>query len=274
MLSLSFRQTAMLILIFVVACGGFILLDQQNRLDAAKGPAGNLIDPFVRLFNRAAERVGSIGADSSGEANDELVEVKAERDKLLAENARLKQLEREVEQLRSQLEFRQVHPELQVITASVLSRDPNSTHQILVIDRGSNDGIQKGMAVISPNFYVGQITQVDPDRSQVTLSIDASAQIGGMLQRNGADGVVHGEWQSGGQMSLRHLAPQTEVSEGDLVVTSSRTTMIPEGLVIGQVYDIDRDIQADTLTLGVSPLVDAASLTAVSVILGTDSPTP
>jgi rod shape-determining protein MreC len=69
---------------------------------------------------------------------------------------------------------------LQAIPATVISRDPEGIQRFLVIDRGSNDGIEEGMAVVSPDFFVGQIMDVEPNRSRIILSIDVSYQIGGV----------------------------------------------------------------------------------------------
>ncbi len=69
-------------------------------------------------------------------------------------------------------------------------------------------------------------------------------------------------------MQMEHLDPSTQVAEGDMVVTSGRTAMVPEGLVIGKVYHIDRNVQADSLTLQVVPMIDPTRLQSVMVILG------
>ena len=81
---------------------------------------------------------------------------------MLAENARLKDLQGQVNELQKQLDFKQSQPNLTVVAASIIGQDPNGTKRILVINRGSNDGVQTGMAVISPDFFIGQVTDVSP----------------------------------------------------------------------------------------------------------------
>ncbi len=269
MLPLTVRQTAALVAAFVILSAGLITLDHQQKLDLVKRPLNALTQPVVRLFSLAEHRIVSIGAPSDPEVASRLASLTAERDRLLAENARLKQVEQEVTQLRQQLGFKTAHPDLKTIPAAVLGRDPESMQRFLVIDRGSNDGIQRGMAVVSPDFFVGQVTDVEPDRARVVLSIDVSYQVGGILQNDShAEGVVYGRWQDGGRLQMRHLDSGVQVADGDMVVTSSRTALVPEGLVIGKVYHIERNVQADALTLDLVPMIDPTRLQTVTVILG------
>jgi rod shape-determining protein MreC len=270
--SLTSRQTAVLIAIFVFVSVGFISLDRQDQLDTLKNPLTALSRPVIHLFSNAGGRAATIGSQSDSPIAAELAALTAERDRLLAENARLKALQQELNQLRQQLGFLEAHPGLKAIPATIVSRDPEGLQRFLVIDRGSNDGITEGMAVVSPDFFVGQVMDVEPSRSRIILSIDVSYQVGAVVQgESHAEGVVFGRWQEGGRLQMRHLDPATQVAEGDLVVTSGRTAMVPEGLVIGKVYHIERDIQAESLSLELAPLVDFAKLQSVMVIVADGS---
>lgn len=267
MISLSTRQTILLVVIFVITSIALIALDQQHHLDAARTPAQALIHPFESAMSSAGHAIRGIGQHSPTSVEQQLQQVTAERNQLLAENARLKDLQQQVNELQKQLDFKQSHPGLTVVTASVVGQDPNGIKRIFVINRGSNDGIQTGMAVISPDFFVGQITQVSPDQAQVTLAIDSSSRVGAMLESNNASGILFGQWQAGGQMELKYLDPSTKVSDGDVVVTSGRTERVPKGLVVGKVSDIHLDVAAAELNVDVTPLINLNSLRTVSVIL-------
>jgi rod shape-determining protein MreC len=270
-ISLSTRQTIILIVIFLITSISLIALDQQHRLDAARSPAEALVHPFEAAMNEAGDSIRGLTHRSSSTTQQQLQQVTAERDRLLAENARLKDLQEQVAELQKQLDFKQSRPGLTVVTASLVGQDPNGTKRIFVIDRGSNDGIQTGMAVISPDFFVGQVTDVSPDRARVTLDIDSASQVGAMLESNNADGVLFGQWQSGGQMVLKYLDPASPVNIGDVVVTSGRTERVPKGLVVGKVSAIHRNVQSAELNVDVQPLIDFNSLQSVMVILSDGS---
>jgi rod shape-determining protein MreC len=270
-ISLSTRQTIVLIAIFLITSVMLIGLDQGHRLDSAKSPAEALIHPFAAAMSHAGKSLRALGHGSSSSTEKQLQEVTAERDRLLAENARLKDLQAQVTELQKQLDFKQSHPGLTVVTASVVGQDPNGTKRIFVVNRGSNDGVQAGMAVISPDFFVGQITDVSPDQARVTLDIDVASRVGAMLQTNNANGVLFGEWQAGGQMQLKYLDPSVTVSVGDVVVTDGRTLHVPKGLVVGKVSDIHRNVQAAELNVDVAPLVNFNSMQTVMVVLSDGS---
>ena len=271
MISLTTRQTIILIAVFLITSISLIALDQQHHLDAARSPAETLIRPFERAMSQAGRSIRGLGNRSPSATEQQLQQVTAERDKLLAENARLNGLQAQINDLQKQLDFKQSNPGLTVLTSSVVGQDPNGTTRSMVINRGSNDGVKIGMAVISPNFFVGQVTNVSPDQAKVTMATDSSSQVGAMLQSNGANGVLFGEWQSGGQMQLKYLDPSTTVTEGEVVVTSSRTARVPQGLVVGKVSAIHRNVQSDELNVDVVPLIDFNNLQSVMVILSDGS---
>ena len=81
-----------------------------------------------------------------------------------------------------------------------------------------------------------------------------------MLQSNGANGVLFGQWQAGGRMQLKYLDPSVQVNVGDVVVTNGRTLHVPKGLVVGKVSAIHRNVQSDELNVDVAPLIDFNSL--------------
>lgn len=270
MLSVNFRQTIVLIFLLVVVSTGLIVLDSRDRLDWLRSPAGQLFSPIVWVFNQVGSGAGSIGSSHPDGIEAELNAVTQERDQLLAENAELRLLEDEVAQLRNQLEFQETFPDLEPVPANVISEDPSGVDRILIIDKGRDSGIRTGMAVVSPEFFVGQVTSLDDNRARVTLILDASAQIGGMLQDSGAEGIVYGRWQAGGLIEMRHIDADAEVEEGELVVTSGRTARVPPGLIIGQVSEVELDVQADTQTVHLTPVLDFRALQSVTVILSDD----
>jgi rod shape-determining protein MreC len=270
-ISLTVRQTVILIVVFLITCVGLIALDQQHHLDGAKSPAEQIVQPFEAAMSRAGNAIHRLGSGPSSDAQLQLQQVSAERNALLAENARLTNLQQQVAELQKQLGFKQSRPELKVVSGNVIGQDPNGTTRTLVIDQGSNEGIEMGMAVISPDFLVGQVTDVSADSARVTLAIDSSSHLGAMLQSNNAAGVIFGEWQAGGQMQLRYLDPATEVKEGDVVVTSGQTARVPKGLVVGKVASISRNVQAAELNVNVTPLINFNTMQSVMVITGDGS---
>ncbi|MEZ4523959.1 MAG: rod shape-determining protein MreC [Thermomicrobiales bacterium] len=265
------RQVIYLVASLIALSILLMVLDGRDMLDPVKGLAGGLVTPVSRALTDAGSGVNSSG-NGDGEIAQQLEDVTQERDQLMAENARLRELVVEIDQLRSQLGFQQAHPELTAVTAGVIGRDPEGIEKVIVIDRGSNDGIEVGMPVVSPDFLVGEVTEVDQNRSRVMLMIDAGFQTGARLQVSRGTGIVYGLWQAGGRAEMRHIPIDTEVNPDEVIVTSGRSLMIPEGLIIGKILEIHRDELGSEITLSVLPLVDFDSLETVTVITGEQEP--
>jgi rod shape-determining protein MreC len=257
----------MLVVLFVVSSFTFITLDNNRALDPLKSGLHDSLMPAADVFDRVGR-----GGESDSDIARELERVRVERDALLAENANLKAINAEVNQLRDQLEVQDQHPEWKMLSARVVGTDPSNQQKFLIIDKGSKDGIQKGMAVTSPYYYVGQVVIVEEHQARVMLTIDMSHKVGAKLSEAGAEGVAYGMWQRGGRMELRHVDRDARPREGEVVLTASssdvKTAKVPGGLVIGKVEgEPVLDNQTDSLTIQVLPVADFDNLKVVSVIL-------
>ncbi|HEX5164154.1 MAG TPA: rod shape-determining protein MreC [Thermomicrobiales bacterium] len=267
--SLPFRRSTLVLLAGLVLLALFLmLLDSRNQLDGPKSLVVTIVSPIGETLTDLGDQVSNIGEGGNENLRQQLADVTEERDQLLHENAQLREQGREVEQLRDLLEFRQANPQLALVTAEVVSRDPGSREQYVIINQGSNAGIEVGMPVLSPHFLVGQVTEVEPDRARVLLIIDSSFQTGARIQGLDAEGIVYGRWQFGERVVMRHLPVDVQVSTDALVVTSGKTDRVPPGLVIGKVMKVDRDEVENETTLDILPLVDFAELSSVTVITG------
>lgn len=269
-MTITFRRNAVLIAVLVIISLLLILLDGRNKLDSPKGLLTGVITPVGQGLTHLGERIADL-READSDLGKQLQQVTAERDVLLAENAKLRVQAEEVEQLREQLGFQDARPELTLLSADVVLRDPQGREKFIVINRGSNDGVQMGMAVVSPNYLVGQVIDVEPDRARVLLVIDSGFQTGARLQLSGQEGVVYGRWQSGGRVIMKHIPVETQVvagDEGELVITSGKTARIPEGLIIGKVIGVKKDELRNETEAEVLPIVDFDNLQSVTVIIG------
>lgn len=263
----SARHTVMLVVLFVVSSFTFITLDNNRTLDPLKSGLHDSLQPVTDAFDRIGR-----GGESDSELAKELERVKAERDALLAENANLKVTAAEVEQLRELLNVKQEHEDWQLISARVVGADPSNQQKFIIIDKGSKDGIQKGMAVTDPNVYVGQVVLVEEHQSRVLLATDMSHRVGANLSKTGGDGVAYGMWQLGGRMEMRHIDRDSKPEDQEFVITASssdvKTARVPGGLIIGKVEgEASLDNQTDMLTVKVLPMANFDNLKVVAVIL-------
>ncbi|HEX5126809.1 MAG TPA: rod shape-determining protein MreC [Rhodocyclaceae bacterium] len=151
---------------------------------------------------------------------------------------RMSQLQQENVQLRGLLDMRARVP-VKAIAAEVLftARDPFSRKVIL--DKGSNQGVEAGLAVVDPAGVIGQVTRIFPLHAEVTLLSDKDQAIPVVVERSGLRAVMFGT--GNGLMELRYLAANADVQPGDRILTSGLDGVFVSGLPVATVIRTTRD---------------------------------
>ena len=121
-------------------------------------------------------------------------------------------------------------------------RDPFN-HKI-TLNKGSQHHIQLGQAVIDDKGIVGQITQLYPWSSEVTLLTDRDHSVPVQVVRNSLRSVVSGTGKNN-QLELRYLSVNTDIQQGDQLVTSGIGGVYPPGIPVATVLRIERDPTGD-----------------------------
>lgn len=194
-----------------------------------------------------------------------LDELTTERNDLVRENARLRSLEQENQEMRELLEV-QERSRFTLVAAQVIGKSPEVDTQTLILDRGNEDGIAKGMPVIaSDGFLLGKIERVTARTAVVVLVSDSSSRVAStILNTERTLGFVEGGRGLG--MSFR-LIPQHElIAPGDTVITSGLEHGIPRGLILGRVGRVSREPQEPFQTATVTQIVNPERRQIVAVI--------
>jgi rod shape-determining protein MreC len=266
------RSTVLIILIMISLVG--IALDQNEDLQ----PIADLVLRFVvpiqgkltALANNLSDltQTASVQLDDLKDLRRRNEELQRLADSLMIENVRLKEIEAENEKLRRLLSFTQANPthsyKAAEVKGRVIGHDPSNFLSYLTIDLGAQQGIEKGMPVVTERGLVGRITDVGSNWAKVMLIIDPSSSVNALVQSSRATGVVEG--QIGGSLVMKYIPQGETVNVNDLVLTSGLGGNFPKKLIIGQVTSVhQRDIemfqQAD-----IRPTVDFNKLEVVLVV--------
>jgi rod shape-determining protein MreC len=151
----------------------------------------------------------------------------------------LRALEAENAQLRKLLETAQ-RLESSAIMAEIVHVPRDPFNRKVILDKGSQSGIQPGQIVVDDVGVVGQITRNYPWLSEVTLITDKDHSVPVQVIRNGLRSVVSGTGKDG-MLELRYLAVNTDIQEGDTLVTSGIDGVYPPGLPVAVVSKIERN---------------------------------
>lgn len=168
-------------------------------------------------------------------------------EQVVLESAKLRELTYRVQELESQnANLRQTIQlpsvlNMSPVWAQVIGRSADSWWQQVLISKGAKDGIKVGSIVTGAGGLAGRVTEVSAHGSRVLLISDPSSQVGTALTRSRALGILRGQSQSTGVMEFMDRDPDAKV--GDIVTTSSFSTLFPEGIPIGKIHSIDLNHQ-------------------------------
>lgn len=175
----------------------------------------------------------------------------------------LEELKAENQILKKQLGFKEVIKERDLIPSKIISREPTTFLDSMVIDKGEKDGISKGLAVVSDGALVGRISEVFDRESKVTLITSKDSIIQAMMQKSRVMGILKGGLSG---MTLENIPQDVEVFEHEAVITSGLGGGIDQGILIGEISG-QRSSKAEIYkVLNVQPTVDFSKLEIVFVI--------
>jgi rod shape-determining protein MreC len=170
----------------------------------------------------------------------------------------------EVQVLSALLDYRRIHLEHETLAAKVIAYDTNPFLRYVIIDRGSDDGLRRGMPVITHQGLVGRVAAVTGNAARVQLITDPASSINVRLKPSEADAMLTGSIT--GEISLGMILQNATVKVGDLVLTSSLGGNYPANLLIGQVASTARREGDLFQTASVQPIIDYDQLQVVLVI--------
>ncbi|KUH56940.1 rod shape-determining protein MreC [Megasphaera sp. DJF_B143] len=258
-----------LVLFIIIAVVGWAWR-QRDSLPFITKPLQIVAAPFEYGASRIMDTLSStfhivdislknrIEWESLEKENAELKERSVDYDEILAENKRYREL----------LDFKAAHRQFNVRAGSVISRDYGTWSNTIVIDIGSEDGIEENMAVVTPAGVVGFISDVYPHSSRVQLLTDPRTSIGAIVQRpeSRVSSVVRGNGNVPTEPQFVNIAKDADILEGDTLVTSGFGSIYPKGLYIGTIVSIHQDDNDFVKYAVIRPGVDFSKLEEVFVI--------
>lgn len=195
-------------------------------------------------------------------------ELEALNNKLMVDNVRLREVERENELLRQLLNYTRSNPQFSYQTTTVIGRsigvDPTNLLYFVYVDVGARDGIAENMPVITDRGLVGRVTAVGPNSAQVLMLIDPASAVNALIQNSRVTGLVRGNIE--GTLTMERIPQNEKVNPGDIVLTSGLGGNFPDKLVIGQVTEVLKRDQDMFQTARIRPTVDFGKLETMLIV--------
>jgi rod shape-determining protein MreC len=185
-----------------------------------------------------------------------------EIDRLKVDNAIASELLLENDQLREILNFKNAqHPSS--IAVKVIGKELSPASSTVTINKGSDHGIQKDMAVITASGVAGKIQSVSSGTAKVILLTDPGTTLAVRVQRNREEGLLEGKLIN---CALKYVSYYADIQKGDLLVTSGLDGIYPPGLAVGTVVHVAKHEATAFQTIIAEPAVKFSRLEEALVL--------
>lgn len=274
-----YRNLLVLLLLLVIQIIGLAM--QVRRSPAGRNiydPADNSGVRLIRLWANAlvspperAVQDSKSGAGGIWENYFDLRHVRQQNkdlqatvDRLRLEQAALLEDARQGQRLQALLNFQQKYL-YQTTPAQVIGTSGTDQSQVFYLDKGSDDGIRRDMAVITPEGIVGKVREVFAHTSQVLAINDQSSGAGVILEKTRIRGILRGN--AAGQPQIVGILVDQRIQPGENVLTAGGDQIFPRGLPVGVVDKVVRDPDRDGfIDVIVKPAANLNKLDEVLVI--------
>ncbi|ENQ3077941.1 rod shape-determining protein MreC [Bacillus multifaciens] len=256
-------------IILLVALIGISLKERKN-LTWPEQFVKDTVGVVERVFQKPANYVAGFfeNVEDVKRTYEENKELKAKLDKYAELSVKVKELEKTNEELRDILGKKDTLSDFKPIQATVIARNPDKWNDLIGIDKGAQQGIQKDAAVITSKGLIGKVKSVSQFTSTVELisSLNRTNRISAVVRGDSnVFGLIEGYDKEKQQLVFTKIPSGVKVEKDQTVVTSGLGGVFPDGLVIGQIVEVTADEYGLTQTAYIKPAADLSDVSNVMV---------
>ncbi len=233
-----------------------------------------VVSPLQKLFAYVSDGI------------DGFTDYFTEYDRLVEENEELREMVQlmrdeihsaeELEQMNSwlfgYLELKKEHTDFTFEPAKVTGTGSGNYKTVLTLDCGTSKGVDEGMALVTPQGIVGHIVEAGASWSKAVTLLESGSAVGAVIERTGETGLIEGDFSlaSDGMCKMTYLSADSDVAEGDRVLTTGTGSVYPGGLVIGYVASVETDPLNRTKIAYINAAADLTDLKNSNLMVITD----
>ena len=273
------RRTWALLFVFVsVFCIIFFAAQGRFQTPVLGKTAGTIAAPFQKAVSWVENRLSYVTSNvwEIMTVHQQNKMLRSEVDQLRIQNLQASEYAAENARLRALLGYKQAASQFDLVAARVIGREADSWSHMIVIDRGTMDGVHENMPVVTEKGLVGHVVEAGPNYAKVQLILDPRSSVGTLVQRaeSRVVGIVEGDPANPTMPRMVNVPKNADIQEGDVIVTSGFGGMYPKGLVVGLVSSLEND-EAGLLKIALlEPAVDFQRLEDVAVIVASREAPP
>jgi rod shape-determining protein MreC len=152
------------------------------------------------------------------------------------------------------------------LPARVIANSYTLQANFISIERGSDQGVKKNMAVMGPQGIVGVVVETSNNISKIMSLLHRNSKVSAMLKRDNSAGTIEWDGVDPGYLILRNVTKGAKVAKGDTVVTSTYSANFPSQLMIGTVAGISSESASNFYTLKIKTATNFFNIQYVYLI--------
>ena len=266
------NKLAVTIVVLSVAFLGIIVLSIKGNSNIISSGVGGVISPLQKIVYTVNEKVkGSfdffINFSNVKKENEELTAKNAELENKLIEYERMKD---ENTRLREMFDYSQTNANYDYLGCNIIGYSGGNISNGYIIDKGTKDGVEKDMVVITPAGLVGKVTKASSSFAIFQTILNENIAVAAMVESTDeTTGILQGITDSKNKnlTELSNIPIESAIKEGDKILTSGLGEMYPKEIRIGEVISVEVDNVGIMKRAVVKPYVDFNKLEELFVVV-------
>lgn len=152
------------------------------------------------------------------------------------------------------------------LPARVIGNTYTLQNNYLMLERGTLQGVKKGMAVTGPSGIVGVVVESTDHISRVMSLLHRNSKVSAMLKKDNISGSIEWDGADPSYLLFKNVTKSAKVAKGDTVVTSTYSANFPSQLIVGTVASITADPSSNFYTLKIKTATNFFTIQFVNVI--------
>lgn len=157
-------------------------------------------------------------------------------------------------------------PKFEYLSANVINNNYSKTKNQITIDKGKTDDIKIDMGVISTNGLVGIVSDISNNYATIQSILNTKSRINAKLKKSSHFGTLIWNTNAPNVVQLIDIPRLAAIEKGDTIITGGRSTIFPEGILIGSVEDFHLDKDDNYYYVNIRLFNDMTSLQHVYLI--------
>ena len=266
------NKLAVTIVVLSVAFFGIIIFSIKSNSNIISSGVGSVISPLQKIVYNINDKIkGSfeffLNFSKVKQENEELASKNAELENKLIEYNRMKD---ENIRLREMFNYSEANKSYNYIGCNIIGYSGGNISEGYIIDKGTKDGVEKDMIIITPVGLVGKVTKAERNSSIVQTILNQNIAVASMVESTReTTGILQGitDNKNKNLTKLSNIPIDSEIKEGDVILTSGLGGMYPQEIRIGEVVSVEVDSVGIMKTATVKPYVDFTKLEELFVVV-------